>query len=218
MLYGFVYFGGGWYLLRVELILFPNTHSPPLPPLPPSLPRHYNMFTYVTVELPALLRTHFSSSLLSNTQSICGHSMGGHGALICAMKSSLASSSSSSGITYASVSAFAPIAHPTTCPWGQKAFGGYFGSEEGKEEGWAAWDATLLMEANGPFPFPILVDQGTADKFLDEQLKPEALEAACVKKGQKAEVRRQEGYDHSYFFISTFLAEHINFHADALGL
>ena len=74
------------------------------------------------------------------------------------------------------------------------------------------------MEAKGPFPFPILVDQGTADKFLEEQLKPEALEAACVKKGQKAEVRRQEGYDHSYFFISTFLAEHIDFHADALGL
>jgi len=143
--------------------------------------------------------------------------MGGHGALICAMKSFLASSSPS-GIKYASVSCFAPIAHPTSCQWGQKAFSGYLDSEDGKEEKWAAWDATLLMETHGPFPFPILIDQGTADKFLEEQLKPGALEAACEKKGQNAKIRMREGYDHSYFFISTFLSEHIDFHADALGL
>ena len=203
-------------MLRSQTTHFSSLPSS-LPPFLSSSHRHYNMFSYVTVELPALLRTHFSSSLLPNCQSICGHSMGGHGALICAIKSSLASSTSS-GIHYASVSSFAPIAHPTSCQWGQKAFSGYLGSEEGKEERWAAWDATLLMEANGPFPFPILIDQGTADKFLEEQLKPEALEAACVNKGQNAKIRMQEGYDHSYFFISTFLAEHIDFHADALGL
>lgn len=195
----------------------PLTFPLSLPPFLASSHRHYNMFSYVTVELPALLRTHFSSCLLPNSQSICGHSMGGHGALICAIKSFLASSSPS-GIKYASVSCFAPIAHPTSCQWGQKAFSGYLDSEDGKEEKWAAWDATLLMETHGPFPFPILIDQGTADKFLEEQLKPGALEAACEKKGQNAKIRMREGYDHSYFFISTFLSEHIDFHADALGL
>ncbi|EKU21688.1 S-formylglutathione hydrolase, partial [Nannochloropsis gaditana CCMP526] len=176
--------------------------------------RHYNMFTYVTQELPAILHRHFPTALLPDARSICGHSMGGHGALVCAMKTFL----SQGGPPYKSVSAFAPIAHPTACPWGQKAFGGYLEGDQGAGNAGEGWDATLLMEREGPFPFPLLVDQGTADTFLEGQLMPEALEKACASKGQDATIRRQDGYDHSYFFISTFMADHIDFHANALGL
>jgi len=165
--------------------------------------KNYNMFSYVTQELPALVQAEFPLS--SSLQSIMGHSMGGHGALTIALKTS----------AYTSVSAFAPICNPTKCPWGVKAFTGYFGSVEAG----AAHDATELMNTSGPFPDlgEILIDQGGADNFLADQLCPEAFKAACAAKGQPLRLRMQAGYDHSYFFISTFVGDHIQFHATALG-
>ena len=167
--------------------------------------RNYRMYTYVTKELPALVEAHLPAA--PGLRSICGHSMGGHGALTAAFKDPDA---------YASVSAFAPICHPTGVPWGRKAFGAYL--EGGAEEG-RAHDAVRLLEARGSAfeQFPdILVDQGLDDQFLAEQLKPEALEAAAAAVGQRVSVRRHAGFDHSYFFIATFIADHVRFHADAL--
>jgi S-formylglutathione hydrolase len=163
---------------------------------------NYNMYDYVTQELPALIESEFP---VSGKRAITGHSMGGHGALVCALKNP---------DKYTSVSAFAPIVHPTQCPWGQKAFNGYLGSVEAGLE----YDATELMKANSPFHFDdILIDQGTADNFLEEQLMPAHFEEACADAGQKVTVRMQEGYDHSYFFMASFMDEHIRYHAAKLN-
>ena len=113
-------------------------------------------------------------------------------------------------------SALAPICHPVECPWGQKAFTGYLGEDRSR---WAAHDATLLMQGqpSAPYPAGILIDQGLADSFLETQLKPELIETAAAKAGRKVTVRRQDGYDHSYFFISTFMGDHLRWHAARLG-
>jgi S-formylglutathione hydrolase len=132
--------------------------------------------------------------------------MGGHGALVLALRNPG---------KYRSVSAFAPIAAPSLCPWGKKAFGAYLGDNP---DDWAAYDASALMRGlRQPFPAGILVDQGTADQFLAEQLYPEVFEAACATAGQPLELRRQDGYDHGYYFISTFIEDHIRFHVERLG-
>jgi len=166
---------------------------------------NYNMFTYVTKELPALCEAEYKVS--SSLKSVFGHSMGGHGALTIAFKTG----------AYVSVSAFAPICHPTQCPWGQKAFEGYLGSVEAG----AAHDATELMKSAGPFASlgDILVDQGAADSFLVgdvDQLRPNDFAAACREKGQPLRLRTHAGYDHSYYFIASFAAEHVKFHAARL--
>ncbi len=160
----------------------------------------YNMYDYVVQELPTLVEEHFP---ISDKRSISGHSMGGHGALICALKNPG---------RYQSVSAFAPITNPTQCPWGEKAFTGYLGENR---ETWKAWDACELI-ATAEERLPLLVDQGEADGFLEEQLKPEALEQACAKAGHELTLRRQSGYDHSYYFISSFIADHLEHHGAAL--
>jgi S-formylglutathione hydrolase len=163
--------------------------------------RHYRMYDYVTEELPSLVADHLP---LNGRQSIFGHSMGGHGALICALRLPE---------RYASVSAFAPICNPTRCTWGEKAFSGYLGDDR---DAWRAWDACELLADRG-FDKPILVDQGEADDFLaDGQLRPEALEQACKTRGVDLSLRMQPGYDHSYFFIASFVDDHLRHHADAL--
>jgi S-formylglutathione hydrolase len=166
--------------------------------------KHYQMYDYVTQELPALLEANLP--LLAGIKSISGHSMGGHGALICALKNPHA---------YQSVSAFSPICNPVNGNWGKGCFSAYLG--ENKEQ-WKDYDATALIEAGATLP-DILIDQGLADEFYDEkQLLPENLQLACNKVGQNITLRMQEGYDHSYHFIATFLGEHIAYHAKALGL
>lgn len=169
---------------------------------PPWTP-HFKMESYVTRDLIAAVEGAFS---LKPQRSVFGHSMGGHGALTLAMKHP--------GL-FRSVSAFSPIASPTRCPWGEKAFAAYLGPER---ETWRAHDAALLMETGKAAPFDdILVDQGLADSFLDEQLKPDLLEAAARAAGQKLTLRRHAGYDHSYFFIASFVADHVAFHAARLA-
>jgi len=163
---------------------------------------HYRMYDYVVKELPQLVE---SEMPVSAEKSISGHSMGGHGALICALKNP--------GL-YRSVSAFAPVAHPVECPWGQKAFAGYLG---GNQEQWNQWDATLLI-ADAQERLPLLIDQGTADQFLAEQLNPQALVRACHSVNHPVTLRMQSGYDHSYFFIASFIDDHLHHHAEALGL
>jgi S-formylglutathione hydrolase len=164
--------------------------------------RHYRMYDYVTQELPALLGRELPLDL--ERQAVSGHSMGGHGALICALKNPTG---------YRSVSAFAPIANPSECDWGRKALSGYLGTSR---DDWKAWDASELMRAHG-CPHKLLVDQGEADNFLAEgQLRPEALQAACASAGVDLELRMQPGYDHSYFFIATFIEDHLRHHAAAL--
>lgn len=163
--------------------------------------KHYRMYDYVTEELPALVREHFP---LNGREAISGHSMGGHGALICALKNPG---------RYTSVSAFAPIANPTQCPWGEKAFGGYLGDDR---ESWKAWDACELIAA-GARVDEIKVDQGDADNFYqDGQLRPEALEAACQDAGIGLTLQMRPGYDHSYFFIASFIDDHLRYHAHHL--
>jgi S-formylglutathione hydrolase len=162
---------------------------------------HYQMYSYVVQELPNIIAEHFPSQ--SDKQGIFGHSMGGHGALICALKNPQ---------QYKSVSAFAPIAAPIRCPWGQKAFSHYLGSNV---ENWRAYDASELVLTTN-YHRPILIDQGTADPFLEQQLHPELFQQACEKVGQSLTLRLQGGYDHSYYFISTFIEDHIRFHAAAL--
>lgn len=163
---------------------------------------HYRMYSYVTQELPELIAAHFSVS--PDRRGIFGHSMGGHGALICALKNPQ---------RYQSVSAFAPIAHPSTCPWGEKAFSAYLGSDS---EAWQAYDATELIKL-GRLNYPILIDQGSEDSFYHQkQLQPEAFQAACERVGQSLNLRFQSGYDHSYFMIATFLEDHLRHHAAAL--
>ncbi|GGO85842.1 S-formylglutathione hydrolase [Marinobacterium nitratireducens] len=162
---------------------------------------HYRMYDYVTQELPALVEANFP---VSDRRSISGHSMGGHGALICALKNPG---------RYASVSAFAPITHPVECPWGKKAFSNYLGDDR---DSWRQHDACELIRGELEERLPLLVDQGEADDFLAEQLKPQLLIDACADAGHPLELRMQPGYDHSYFFIATFIEAHLRFHADAL--
>jgi S-formylglutathione hydrolase len=162
---------------------------------------HYRMYSYVVQELPALIAEHFP--VQSDKQSIFGHSMGGHGALVCAMRNPQ---------QYKSVSAFAPIAAPMRCPWGQKAFSRYLGNNQ---ETWRAYDASELVKEVG-FHTPILIDQGSADQFLTEQLLPEVFKQACALVNQPLNLRYQEGYDHSYYFIASLIEDHIRHHAGLL--
>ncbi len=163
---------------------------------------HYRMYEYVTEELPSVLEE--SQPIDTARASITGHSMGGHGALVIALRNPR---------RYASVSAFAPIVSPTRCPWGTRAFSAYLGEDS---SGWAEYDAALLV-TKSQHPFEILIDQGSADDFLSEQLKPELFEAACRDAGQSLRLRMQEGYDHSYFFIATFMEDHVAHAATALA-
>lgn len=162
---------------------------------------HYHMYDYVTRELPALLEAELP--LIPGLRSISGHSMGGHGALICALKNP--------GM-YQSVSAFAPICNPVVSGWGEGCFGAYLGADR---EQWSHWDATCLV-AGGAGPVSLLIDQGTADEFLAEQLYPQNLEAACREQDFPLTLRMQEGYDHSYHFIASFIGEHLAWHSSAL--
>lgn len=158
---------------------------------------HYRMYDYVTQELPELVQAHFP---VTDKQAISGHSMGGHGALICALKNPQ---------KYTSVSAFAPISQPSACPWGEKAFSGYLGDDK---SAWQAWDSCALIREHG-CALPVLVDQGDADDFYhQQQLQPEALQQACADAGVNLTLRMQAGYDHSYFFIASFIDEHVKFH------
>ena len=161
---------------------------------------HFRMWDYVAEELPALLAENFAID--PERQSITGHSMGGHGALTLAMNLPG---------RYRSVSAFAPISNPTGSDWGRKQLTAYLGSDEST---WARHDASLVMKDKG-FDGPVLVDTGTKDQFID-LLKPEALAAAVAERRQQATLRLQPGYDHSYFFVSTFMEDHVTFHANAL--
>lgn len=163
--------------------------------------RHYRMGTYVNRELPALVEANFP--VQAGRKGIFGHSMGGHGALVSALRHPG---------EWQSVSAFAPIATPVAVPWGEKAFASYLGPDR---EAWKAWDASLLMAAQ-PFAGPILVDQGLSDQFLDSQLRPERLKEAAAASGQDLILRQHEGYDHSYWFIQSFMADHIAHHAGSL--
>lgn len=166
----------------------------------PPWSRHYHMYDYVTKELPALIEANFP---VSSVKSIAGHSMGGHGALTIGLKNSA---------HYRSISAFSPISNPMQCPWGQKAFNAYLGNDF---DAWKQHDASELLK-QAKASLPILVDQGEADGFLVEQLKPQALVAAAEAHDSNVKVRMQPGYDHSYFFISTFIDEHLTFHAKYL--
>lgn len=163
--------------------------------------QHYRMRDYIESELPAFVAEHYPVDM--SRQGITGHSMGGHGALTIALRHP---------DRFRSVSAFAPIVSPLNCPWGEKALGGYLGPDRAA---WRAYDACALIE-DGARLADILVDQGDADTFLDAQLKPHLLESACAKAGQKLTLRMQHGYDHSYYFISTFMADHVRWHAERL--
>ena len=163
---------------------------------------HYRMWSYVTEELPALVAEHFPADM--ERQGVTGHSMGGHGALTVALRNPG---------RFRSVSAFAPIVAPGQVPWGEKALGGYLGDDR---ETWRGHDAVALIE-DGARLDELLVDIGTADPFHDTELKPELLEAACADAGIPLTLNRREGYDHSYYFISTFMADHVAWHAKRLG-
>ncbi len=165
--------------------------------------RHYRMYDYVVNELPRLIESTFP---VSEQRAIAGHSMGGHGALTIALRNPQ---------RYRSVSAFSPISNPLNCPWGKKALAAYLGKDT---HGWRDYDASVLMRAakQAQHQVPALVDQGEADEFLAEQLQPERLEAAAKVSGYPLELRRHEGYDHSYYFIASFIEEHLRFHATHL--
>ncbi len=167
---------------------------------------HWRMESYLLQEL--LPQISQALPVDASRLGLFGHSMGGHGALTLAQRHP--------GV-FKSLSAFAPICAPTQCPWGRKAFAGYLGEDSSL---WAAHDAVALMAAQSSVPFPggILVDQGLADKFLEEQLHPHLLEAACAQVGQPLTLRRHAGYDHGYYFISTFMDDHLRHHAQGLGL
>lgn len=163
--------------------------------------KHYQMYDYVTRELPALIEANFD--VIPSLKSITGHSMGGHGALICALKEP---------DSYQSVSAFSPINHPVACGWGQGCFEAYLG---GNKDQWKAYDATELV-LGGAQKIELFIDHGLDDEFLLEQLYPEDLKQACEKKKFPINLRMQDGYDHSYHFISTFIGEHLTYHAAKL--
>jgi S-formylglutathione hydrolase len=159
--------------------------------------RHYQMYDYISQELPALIEANFP---VTQRRAISGHSMGGHGALSIALKNP---------DRYVSVSAFSPIANPINSPWGQKAFSAYLGPDQ---SAWAAYDSSVLMaQADASYP-PALVDQGSADGLLTEQLHPESLTAAAKISQYPLTLRMQPGYDHSFYFINSFIAEHLQFH------
>lgn len=162
---------------------------------------HYQMGRYVAEELPALIEANFA--VRRDRRGIFGHSMGGHGALVTALREPA---------RWQSLSAIAPISNPVAVPWGKKAFGNYLGPDVAR---WQEWDASLLMRRRA-WPGSILVDQGQADQFLAEQLHPQALEAAAAQSGQDLTLRRHEGYDHSYWFIQSFIADHLAHHARSL--
>lgn len=164
--------------------------------------RHWRMESWVVEELPALVLDHFAAR--ADRIGICGHSMGGHGALSLALRHPG---------RYRSVSAFAPIAAPASCPWGEKAFAGYLGRDR---KHWLAHDATELIAAGGRLP-DLLVDQGLADKFLAGQLSIDRFEASCREAGQPLRLRRHPGYDHGYYFIASFIADHLAHHAQGLA-
>ncbi|HEY0192876.1 MAG TPA: S-formylglutathione hydrolase [Kofleriaceae bacterium] len=161
---------------------------------------HYRMYSYVVDELPAVIARHFP---VDDRRGIFGHSMGGHGALVIALRNP---------DRYRSVSAFAPIANPVAVPWGERAFTKYLGGDRAR---WAAYDASVLL-GRAPYPGELLVDQGLDDQFLTSQLHPEALEAAARAAGQRLTLRRHAGYDHSYWFIQSFVADHLAWHAARL--
>ncbi|MGY3932105.1 esterase YeiG [Aeromonas encheleia] len=163
---------------------------------------HYQMYDYVTRELPELIETHFP---VSTRRAISGHSMGGHGALIAALREPG---------RYRSVSAFSPISHPSRCPWGQKALGAYLGNNPLL---WQEWDACQLLRHHEPAPLPTLVDVGLDDPFLEEQLGIDALAEIAATKDWPLELNRHAGYDHSYYFVASFIEAHLRFHARHLG-
>ena len=163
---------------------------------------NYRMRSYIETELPALVEANFPVDM--DRQGITGHSMGGHGALTIALRNQG---------RFRSVSAFSPIVSPMNCPWGEKALGGYLGADK---TAWAQYDACALIAAGARLP-DLLVDQGTADNFLIEQLKTHLLDEACRNVDMAATIRLQDGYDHSYYFVSTFLHEHIGWHAERLN-
>jgi len=162
---------------------------------------HYRMHDYIVQELPALIEAHFPTT---DARSISGHSMGGHGALVLALRNPG---------RYRSVSAFSPIVAPSQVPWGQKAFTAYLGEDTAA---WAQWDASVLV-AQASERLPLLVDQGLDDEFLEGQLQPQHLQAACAAVGHPLTLRLQPGHDHSYYFIGSFIGEHIAHHAKALA-
>ncbi|RPD85478.1 S-formylglutathione hydrolase [Luteimonas sp. 100069] len=161
---------------------------------------HYRMYDYVVRELPALIEANFP---VTDARGISGHSMGGHGALVIALRNPG---------RYRSVSAFSPIVAPSQVPWGEKALGAYLGDDR---SAWAQYDATALI-ADAPERLALLIEQGEADEFLEGQLKPQVLRAACEAAGHPLELRMRPGYDHSYYFIASFIGEHIAHHARAL--
>ena len=167
--------------------------------------RHYRMYSYVTQELPAIIESEFPAD--KKRVGIFGHSMGGHGALTIALKNP---------DRYKSVTAFAPIAAPKRCPWGVKAFTGYLGPDQSQ---WDAYDATeLMLKVKGAGArAPILIDQGLADQFLEQQLHPHFFEEACAKVGQRLTLRNHAGYDHGYYFISSFMEDHLRHHSRILN-
>ena len=163
---------------------------------------HYQMYDYVTRELPELIETHFP---VSTKRAISGHSMGGHGALIAALREPG---------RYRSVSAFSPISHPSRCPWGQKALGAYLGNNPLL---WQEWDACQLLRHHDCQPLPTLVEVGLDDPFLTEQLGIDALAEIAAAKAWPLELHRHAGYDHSYYFVASFIEAHLRFHASHLG-
>ncbi len=162
---------------------------------------NYRMYSYITLELPGVIAAHFPADM--QRQGISGHSMGGHGALTIALKNPQ---------QYSSVTAFAPIVAPSQVPWGQKALGRYLGEDRAA---WRAYDSVALIEDGRGVP-KMLIDQGDADKFLKDQLQPERLATACKAKGIECQLRMQPGYDHSYYFIASFIDDHLRWHAAAL--
>lgn len=161
----------------------------------------YRMGHYINTELPALIEAEFP--VASDRRGIFGHSMGGHGALVTALRNPS---------RWQSVSAFAPVCHPAAAPWGRKAFGNFLGPDESS---WAAWDASALVRQQ-PYPGELLVDQGEEDQFIERELMPDALTAAATASAQRLQLRRHKGYDHSYWFIQSFMADHLAHHADLL--
>ncbi len=162
--------------------------------------KHYRMYDYIVSELPQLLEAELP---LNEQRAISGHSMGGHGALVIGLRNRE---------RYRSISAFSPICNPVNCPWGIKAFSGYLGDDQRQ---WQQYDASILLE-KAQNPLPILVDQGTDDSFYPEQLRTASLMAAAEQNGANAEIRMQQGYDHSYYFIASFIEQHLRFHAQHL--
>lgn len=170
----------------------------------PEYCNHYRMYSYVVDELYHIVQEKFN--IPNHKISIMGHSMGGHGALVMALRSPN---------KFKSVSAFSPIAHPSVCPWGEKAFTGYLGDNH---QDWLQYDATELVKCGKRHPSLIYIDQGLKDEFLETQLHIQDFESACLEAGQLVKVNYREGYDHSYYFISSFIADHVAFHARAMDL